>query len=444
MTTITASVPARARDLLASEWIKLRSVRSTYLILLVAAAAAVGVGYLVAHSDAIHWATMTAQARAAFDPVGDSFAGLGVAQLAFGALGVLAISSEYTTGVIRTTFAAAPRRRPVLAAKAAVAGAVSLLAGELIAFATFFTSQQALSAQHLNVALTHPGALRGVLAAGFYLAVMAWVGMGLGAVIRHTAGAITAMTGVVFLLPTIIGALPAPWNTDIGRFTVNLAAQQTIAQHPHPGYFGAGPSFLIVAGYAAAAIAAAAFLITAGTPAPPTGTRSWCPAWTRDVASGSARDHAHQPSGDLARFAGAVGPGPPPPASPRTGRRDTQPPSGRDTPIGRGNMHTPSPAAGNTPPRRGRPASDGSPGPRWGTRPRSRSSRYMGRRGSRSMRAAGEVPRTPSGGAWPLPKPCSPFSCAPASRPARSPGSWPCICCSASTRSSCPQCCSRC
>jgi ABC-2 type transport system permease protein len=262
MTTITASVPARARDLLASEWIKLRSVRSTYLILLVAAAAAVGVGYLVAHSDATHWATMTAQARAAFDPVGDSFAGLGVAQLAFGALGVLAISSEYTTGLIRTTFAAAPRRRAVLAAKAAVAGAISLLAGELIAFATFFTSQQALSAQHLNVALTHPGALRGVLAAGFYLAVMAWVGMGLGVVIRHTAGAITAMTGVVFLLPTIIGALPAPWNTTIGRFTVNLAAQQTIAQHPHAGYFGAGPSFLVVAAYAAAAIAAAAFLIT--------------------------------------------------------------------------------------------------------------------------------------------------------------------------------------
>ena len=169
--------------------------------------------------------------------MGDSFTGLGIAQLAFGALGVLAISSEYATGLIRTTFASVPRRRAVIAAKAAVVGVVSLLAGELIAFATFFTGQQALSAQHLNVALAHPGALRGVLAAGFYLAVMAWVGLGLGTVIRHTAGAITAVTGVVFLLPTIVGALPAPWNTDIGRYTLNLAAQQTIAQHPHPGYF---------------------------------------------------------------------------------------------------------------------------------------------------------------------------------------------------------------
>jgi ABC-2 type transport system permease protein len=261
-TTAIVAVPARARDVLASEWIKFRSVRSTYLTLLLAAVAAVSIGYLVTHSDATHWSTMTAQARAAFDPVGDSFTGLGIAQLAFGALGVLAISSEYTTGLIRTTFASVPRRRAVIAAKAAVVGAVSLLAGELIAFATFFTGQQALSAQHLNVALAHPGALRGVLAAGFYLAVMTWVGLGLGAVIRHTAGAITAMVGVVFLLPTIIGALPAPWNIDIGKFTLNLAAQQTIAQQTHPGYFSAGPSFLIVAGYAAAAIAAAAFVIT--------------------------------------------------------------------------------------------------------------------------------------------------------------------------------------
>jgi hypothetical protein len=262
MTTIDVTMPTRARNVLASEWIKLRSVRSTYLVLLFGAAAAVGIGYLVAHADATHWATMTAAARAAFDPVSDSFAGLGLAQLAFGALGVLVISSEYATGLIRTTFAAAPRRRAVIAAKAAVVGVVTLLAGELIAFATFFAGQWALAAQHLNVTLAHPGALRGVLAAGFYLAVMAWVGLGLGAVIRHTAGAITAMVGVVFLLPTIIHALPAPWDTRIGRFTLDGAAQQMIAQHPHAGYFSAGPSLGICAAYAGVAIAAAALVVT--------------------------------------------------------------------------------------------------------------------------------------------------------------------------------------
>jgi len=261
MTTITARLPA-ARGALAAEWIKLRSVRSTYLILAAAAVAAVAVGYLVTHSDVTHWATMTAQAKAAFDPVSDSFSGLGLAQLAFGTLGVLVISSEYATGLIRTTFTAVPRRRAVLAAKATIAGAVSLVAGEAIAFATFFTGQQALSVGHLQVTLAHPGALRGVLAAGFYLAVMAWAGLGLGTLIRHTAGAITTMTAVVFLLPQIIHALPAPWNVQAGKYTLNLAAQQMIAQHPAPGYFGAGPSFLIVAAYAAAALAAAAILIT--------------------------------------------------------------------------------------------------------------------------------------------------------------------------------------
>jgi len=261
MTTITARLPA-ARGALAAEWIKLRSVRSTYLILAAAAVAAVAVGYLVTHSDVTHWATMTAQAKAAFDPVSDSFSGLGLAQLAFGTLGVLVISSEYATGLIRTTFTAVPRRRAVLAAKATIAGAVSLAAGEAIAFATFFTGQQALSAQHLQVTLAHPGALRGVLAAGFYLAVMAWAGLGLGTLIRHTAGAITTMTAVVFLLPKIVHALPAPWNAQAGKYTLDLAAQQMIAQHPQPGYFGAGPSFLIVAAYAAAALAAAAILIT--------------------------------------------------------------------------------------------------------------------------------------------------------------------------------------
>jgi hypothetical protein len=119
--TTTAGVPARARWALASEWVKLRSVRSACLTLATAAVAAVVVGYLVTHSDVTHWATMTAQAKTTFDPVSDSFGGPGLAQLAFGTLGVLVISSEYATGLIRATFTAVPRRRAVFAAKAAAA-----------------------------------------------------------------------------------------------------------------------------------------------------------------------------------------------------------------------------------------------------------------------------------------------------------------------------------
>jgi ABC-2 type transport system permease protein len=264
MTTVTASAPARARGVLTAEWIKLRSVRSTYLALAAAALAAVALGYLVTHyvANTTNWATMSPQARATWDPVSFSLAGFAIAQLAFGVLGVLAISSEHTTGLIRTTFAAVPRRRAVLAAKATVAGAVTLAAGELIGFATFFTGQHALSAKHLNMALSHPGVLRGVLAAGLYLAIITLVGLGLGALIRHTAGAIAALFGLVFLIPQVIHAMPAPWSTSIGKYMLDNAGQQMSALHGAPGYFSPGASLIICLAYAAAALAAAAVVIT--------------------------------------------------------------------------------------------------------------------------------------------------------------------------------------
>lgn len=263
MTTITARLPA-ARGALAAEWIKLRSVRSTYLALAAAAVAAVALGYLVTHyvANHINWATMSPHAKASWDPVSFSLAGLAIAQLAFGVLGVLAISSEHTTGLIRTTFAALPRRRAVLAAKAAVAGSLTLAAGELIAFATFYTGQWALSAKHLNATLADPGVLRGVFAAGLYLALITLVGLGLGAIIRHTAGAIAALFGVVFLIPQVIHVMPAPWDTQIGKYMLDNAGQQMSALHGGPGYFPPGLSFLICLAYAAAALAAAAILIT--------------------------------------------------------------------------------------------------------------------------------------------------------------------------------------
>jgi ABC-2 type transport system permease protein len=146
-------------------------------------------------------------------------------------LGVLAISSEHATGPIRTTFAALPRRRAVLAAKAAVAGALTLAAGELIAFAAFFAGQQALSAKHLNVTLAEPGALGSVLAAGLYLSVITLAGLGLGAVIRHTAGATAALFGLVFLIPQVIHVMSAPWDTRIGKYMLGNAGQQMSALH---------------------------------------------------------------------------------------------------------------------------------------------------------------------------------------------------------------------
>lgn len=264
MTTLTTGLPA-ARGALAAEWIKLRSVRSTYLALAAAAMVAIALGSLISYYVALKshpWAHLSPQARATWDPVSYSLGGLAIAQLAFGTLGVLVISSEHATGLIRTTFTATPRRRTVLAAKAAAAGLLTLMAGELITFAAFLTGQQALSAKHLNMPLSHPGVLRGVLAAGLYLAIITLVGLGLGAVIRHTAGAIAALFALVFLIPQVIHRMPAPWDVRIGKYMLDNAGQQLAALHGAAGYLPPGPSLITCAAYVVVALGAAAILIT--------------------------------------------------------------------------------------------------------------------------------------------------------------------------------------
>jgi len=206
-----------------AEWIKLRSLRSTYLTMLCAIALGTGLGFLDTISIAHHWATMSAADRAAFDPVGDSFTGLVFAQLAFGLLGVLAISSEYGTGMIRSTLTAIPRRGAVFTAKALVVGAVALVLGEVFAFGTFLLGQATLATAHLDVALTSPGVLRAVSSAGLYLGVVALVGCGVGALLRHTAGGIAVMFGVIFLAWPVARALES-WSYLPDKLVLSNAA----------------------------------------------------------------------------------------------------------------------------------------------------------------------------------------------------------------------------
>ena len=195
MTTATldrAATPSRTegrygfRTVAKMEWLKLRSVRSTWWTLLVFAAGMVGLAIpILIHQ---HWATMSAADRASFDPTNDSFAGLAIGQLALGVLGVLAVTSEFSSGMIRATFAAAPRRPLVLAAKAAIIAGVALVAGEILAFVAFGVGEVVLKNPAPHASLGQPGVLRAVLMAGAYPALIALIGLGLGALIRHTAG----------------------------------------------------------------------------------------------------------------------------------------------------------------------------------------------------------------------------------------------------------------
>jgi ABC-2 type transport system permease protein len=247
----------RARDLLTSEFTKLLSVRSTYWTLLVAVVTAIGLSAVVA----VAFATPPPTNRPPIDPLMPSFISLEYAVLAVGVLGVLAFTTEHATGLIRTTFAAVPRRRAVLAAKAATVGAVTLIVGELVSFASFFLAQAILSGHHLGVSLSHSGVPGAVLADGALLFVCAMLGLGLGAIIRHTAGAV-AVLAVVIYLPAILGLLPAPWNDRIGRFTLFYAAEQVTALHPNAHLFSPTLSILILIAWPTTALLTAAALIT--------------------------------------------------------------------------------------------------------------------------------------------------------------------------------------
>lgn len=253
----TPSLATRAGDLLAAEWIKFRSVRSTYWTLLVALVTPIGFSVVVAFA----FAHQPAKAAPPPDPLLPEVLSLEYAVIAVSVLGVLAFSTEYGTGLIRTTFAAMPRRRAVLAAKAAVLAAVTLAIGELVAFVSFFATQAILSGHRLGVSLSRPGVPGKVLAAGIMLCVCALLGLAFGAIIRHTAGGIAATIAVI-VLPGIVALLPAPWSGRLGRFTLLEAARQVTALHPAQNLFSPGWSLLVLLAWPAAALVAAAVQIT--------------------------------------------------------------------------------------------------------------------------------------------------------------------------------------
>jgi len=176
-------------------------------------------------------------------------------------MSVLVFTSEYSSGLIRTTFTVVPQRWAVLAAKAVTAGAAALVTGEVLAFASFFLTQAILSGRRGGLSVSHPGVPAAVLAAGFLLCVCALVGLGLGAIIRHTAGSIAATIVVIYLVAVLCLVLPSPWNTRLGRFTLPFAAYQVVTLHPQAHLFSPGVSLLVILAWPAAVLVTAGVLL---------------------------------------------------------------------------------------------------------------------------------------------------------------------------------------
>jgi ABC-2 type transport system permease protein len=242
------------------EWQKLRTVRSTWYLVALFAVGMIGLAVLALSHE--NYTQMSAAGRASFDPTYDSFLGLVPGQLLLGVLGVVAITTEFSSGMIRATFAAAPRRPLVLAAKAAVLGAVTLTAGEICAFAAFFAGQATLKAPTPHATLGQPGVLRAVLLAGTYPALIALIGLGIGAIIRHTAGAICALVGVVFVLPLLLFSLGSSFQYTAQKLLPDTMRNSLIAVKPVAHLLSPGLTFGLLCAYAMVALAAGAWALT--------------------------------------------------------------------------------------------------------------------------------------------------------------------------------------
>ena len=199
-TVTTAGDRVRFPDAARMEWIKLRSLRSTWWVLALTVAGAAGIAVAVGLNTQ----------DAAADLTNNALAGIALGLLLAGVLGVLAMTGEYSSGTIRATLAAVPNRPLVLAAKAAVFGGLALAAGEAAAFIAFFAGGAALPAEIPAPTLGQPGVLRAVVLGGAGYCLIGLLGVGLGAVVRHSPAAIALLVGGVYVLAQLVAGF-ATW-----------------------------------------------------------------------------------------------------------------------------------------------------------------------------------------------------------------------------------------
>jgi ABC-2 type transport system permease protein len=244
-----------------SEWTKLRSVRSTVFSLLAAVVFILGLSALVPAVVVHHWPPRDPRDIASFDPTGVSLAGVFLAQLAVGVLGVLFVTGEYATGMIRATLSAVPRRLPVLWAKTGVFATVTLVLTLPSVIAAFLIGQSILTGKHIETSFSHPGVTRAVIGAALYVTVVGVLGLALGALLRNTAGGIATLFGLLFVVPVVVHFLPSSWADPIDKYLPNTAGQDLIQVHPDPTQLAPWVGFGVFCAYAAVALAGAAIAL---------------------------------------------------------------------------------------------------------------------------------------------------------------------------------------
>jgi ABC-type transport system involved in multi-copper enzyme maturation permease subunit len=244
-----------------SEWTKLWSLRSTRWTLLVAILGMAGLGPLIATVQMNRWDHMGLDDRLHFNPINTGLGGYHFAQLAIGVLGVLVLTGEYSTGQIRSTFMAVPKRLPVLWAKAGTFATVTFVLMLISGLIAFLASQSILTQHHVQTSLGHAPALRAWVGAALYLAVLGVLALSLGAIVRNTAGGIALFAGLLFVVPGLAAILPTSTQNAINPYLPSVAGQTILSGTRDAHTFSPWGGFALFCGYTVLAVLVAAVLM---------------------------------------------------------------------------------------------------------------------------------------------------------------------------------------
>jgi ABC-2 type transport system permease protein len=266
MTTLTVhATPShpieRIRRSTRAEWTKFRSLRGNRASLAAAFVSVVGIGIIVSAATVKGWDTGSAGDHAAFDPVAVGLSGGGLAQLIIGVLGVLIVGAEFSSGTIRSTFAAVPNRGFVLGTKAAVLAAATFVISLASSVTAFLISQHILAGKNLDVTFSQPGVARAVIGGALYLTFAGLLGLGIASVVRHTAAAIGIVFGVLLVLPSLVGFLPGSLSHTIGRYLPSNAGSAVVKLNPDKWDMAPWTGLALFAGYAVAALAVGGIML---------------------------------------------------------------------------------------------------------------------------------------------------------------------------------------
>ncbi|MFH8383769.1 ABC transporter permease [Kitasatospora sp. NPDC018058] len=274
MSTVVTSEPTAPADprparpaykvtalrVLRSEWAKLWSLRSTWITLGLALLFLVAFGLIAAFQFKSRITSGRPMDRdfASASALSLSLFGTNFAQLALGVLGVLVAAGEYSTGMIRSTLAAVPRRLPVLWSKAAVYGVIALVLGTVGVFATFVADSGILSSTRAAMTLSDAGVVRGLLGAGLYLGLVGVIGVALGALLRSVAGGISVLVASLMLIPGLVSLLPSSWQDHISPYLPSHAGEAMFALHHDTTTLSPTAGLLVFLGWTVLALAGAA------------------------------------------------------------------------------------------------------------------------------------------------------------------------------------------